>query len=117
MAFLIPAKVRTDDDKLSADFDAQPFFEQAIDVDLIELVRQGCGGDFAADYVAEYMQNHDEGVKNVFIYLRGRPQQFGEPVLSVCHVNEQAALAWLRVNRPSLWAQLVEDDLVDSAQT
>lgn len=110
---IIPAACCTDDYKLEARFDALKFFEQAIEVDLIELVRQGFGGDFAADYVAQYMQDHDEGVRVIFEYLASGPQRQGDPVLYVCHVEAAAALKWLKDNRPTIWQKLIENDLID----
>ncbi len=94
---MIQAKVHSDDWAAEATFDATPYFEQAGDEELKELAECDYGGDNAADDVARFFEDTDEGVAFVFKYLDARGGQGFE-----CHVDVKQAEAWIRANRPGL---------------
>ena len=98
---MIQAEVHSDDWAAEAKFDATPYFEQASDEELKELADCDYGGDYAADDVARFFEDTDEGVAFVFKYLDARGDQGFE-----CHVDVEQAEAWIRANRPDLAKEL-----------
>lgn len=109
----IPAEVHADDHVFTADFDALPFFQEASDNEIIELVKCGFGGDFPADEVALHMAALDEGVRDVFKYLEHDPTMGGDKVGFECHVEEGPALAWIKSAKPALYQRLIDEDLIN----
>ncbi len=66
---MIQAECHSDDRKIEITFDATPWWEQATDKQKQALRDCGGGGDYPADAVAEYMADHDDGVRRMFNYL------------------------------------------------
>ena len=98
---MIRARVHPDDHAIEVPFDATPWFEQASDEEIMELVGCDWGGDYPADRVAMHMADeaHPE-VAAVFRYV-----EIAQNVRDVgfeCYVEEADAVAWLRQHRPHL---------------
>lgn len=106
-AIAIRAEVHSDDFRATARFDAEPFFQQASDQDLIDLAEADWGGDEAADRVAREMEDHPgyEAVGRVLDYASDTRNCGFE-----CHVHAQDAEAWLFANRPALYRDLIGDE-------
>jgi hypothetical protein len=106
--YTIPAEVHTDCRTAEAKFDAERWFEQASDEDILQLNDCGWGGDLPADEVAEYFSDGklDPNVVEVFnvLHILRRKDDIGFE----CHVEEEEAIAWLKKNRPWLHAIIVE---------
>lgn len=104
--FTIPAEVHSDDYVAESSFDAAPWFAQATDKQIRDLAACGWGGNYPADSVAEWFHDLKQSpeVSAVFdyIHLRRRVETIGFE----CHVDEEAALAWLAAKRPELAASL-----------
>lgn len=101
---MIPATAHTDDHLFQASFDAEPYFAQASEQELAALVDCGFGGDYPADRVAEWTREnvpHPE-LASLFDYLARSPRMGRDPVGFECHVDVEAAEAWLRRHHPSL---------------
>lgn len=96
----IPAECHSDDHNAKANFDALPWFEQASDEDITALADSGWASDYPADGVAEYMEDRNADVANVFAYIEGGEQGFE------CSVDKDKALAWLKENRPDLHGRM-----------
>ena len=90
----IQAEAHSDDRVVEVIFDAQQWFEQASDDEILALRDCGFGGDYPSDAVALFTAEHDEKVKRLFTYLdilgEGRKTMGFE-----CHVEESDAEVWL----------------------
>jgi hypothetical protein len=81
-------------------FDAEAWFEQASDEEILELADTGFGGDYPADNVAYFMEDRHRGVARTLEYARieGRDGAVGFEV----HVDPGHAMAWIRFHRKHL---------------
>jgi hypothetical protein len=94
---VIEAEAHSDDRVHEVVFDAEPWFDQALDDEILDLVDIGYSHDYAADYVAEYFEDSDPRLSALFEYAR-RMFNVGFEVV----VDSAAAEAWLRTHRPHL---------------
>jgi hypothetical protein len=104
--FKVSAEAHSDDRIYEASFDAEPFLAQASDRELARLIQCEWGGDYPADYVAEFAAKDNEEVAKMFDYIhhaRDRKKDCGFE----CHIDQEEAEAWIRENRPSV-VQAVE---------
>jgi hypothetical protein len=101
-SFSIPAEVHSDDHAAEASFDAAPWFRQASDQDIKDLIECGFRGDYPADEVAQWEANvtANEEVIEVFTYVCTRRNV--ADIGFECSVDEDAAFNWLRANRLNL---------------
>lgn len=104
---MIRAGVQTDDHQYEIEFDATKYFEDAPDEAILNLAQVGWGGDYPADWVAEYLESDNSRIKEMLDYVRhpsvrNRPNAPGYEV----HVNEEDALEWLKANRSRLANQI-----------
>jgi hypothetical protein len=104
----IRAEVHGDDFKVGTKFDARVWFEQASELEIIELWQCGWGGDYAADAVARFLDNIDEAVSKVFRYIETGPTMpySNDRVGFECHVDKDDALRWIKGHRPSTYSKL-----------
>lgn len=102
----IPAEVHTDDWVAQAEFDAEIWMIQASDEKIEALAKCEWGGDYPADEVAEFMESRDPQVKAVFEYKHA--VNLHKTMGFECHVNEEAAWAWLESRRPFLFDKLTQ---------
>ncbi|WP_415913353.1 hypothetical protein [Neptuniibacter sp. QD37_11] len=112
MTLSIPAKVWADSHESSAEFDALPWFKQASDKEIKDLANIHWREDFAADAVAEYMIPHDKGVADVFGFanrVHGTPAYKDRDGFEVS-VDSEAALAWLKTNRFTVYLDVADID-------
>lgn len=100
----IPAEVHTDDHHHESRFDAEPWFKQATDEEIVELAKIGWRGDYAADLVAEWTADRNKEVRNV---LKNTSPRDG--VGFECSVDEDAAVAWLKKNKKELWTKIEQN--------
>lgn len=101
---MIRAKCVTDDQVFAAEFDATPWFQQASLEELTELKKCGWGGDYASDWVADYMSDKDEGLARLFSYLELKDGKIGFE----CHIRSDDVYAWLQ-ERSKFLAELFPD--------
>ena len=73
----VSARMRTDDHRARAEFDAGAWLSQASDEVIEALVNIGFGGDYASDSAAEFMEPLDAGVARVFEYLDAAQELLG----------------------------------------
>lgn len=85
----IPAEIRTDDGKRKAKFDAEPWFSQASETEIQDLIDIGFRGDYPADNVAWWTRDRDTRVDRVLSYVEDTGQGF-EVV-----IDPDKAEAWL----------------------
>ena len=107
---VIPAEANSDDHNVEVDFDSVHWFAQASAEEIKALGDCGWGGDYPADGVAEWTagQGH-RGLGRLFDYLdtvSGSSKSCGLEV----HVQEDEAMAWLKANRPEVYAVLTKDE-------
>lgn len=98
---MIHAEVHSDDHVWTASFDATPFFEQVSLQDLQDLAHCDWGGDYPADAVAEFMDEKDPGVTEVFKYKDKKEAQGFE-----CNIREHSAFVWVKANRSDWVAKI-----------
>jgi hypothetical protein len=97
---MIRAKIRTDDNYLTASFDATPFFEQATLGEIAALKEIGWVGDYQADAVALFMLDRISEVAEVFRYLDTNPtNRDGFPTGFECQVCEEDVARWVQAHR------------------
>lgn len=99
--FIIGAEVHSDDQQAAVEFEALGWFEQASDDDIKGLMRIGFGGDYEADWVAQWAAEHNPWVQHVFDYV-AECSEFTDQMGFECHVNEHDAYVWLAHYRPNL---------------
>lgn len=96
----IPAVCYPDDQRVTANFDAKPWFAQASDGELYRLAECGWGGDDPADEVARFMVTRDSEVSAMFSYQEGENlarHVHGHDTMGFeCHIMEpETTLTWL----------------------
>ena len=95
----IEAEVHSDDRHVEVEFNAAEWFAQADDDEILKLQGIGWGGNYEADNVAEYFMLTT--TEALFDYTSAVDSGFE------CHVDEDSALAWLKIHRPGVWAQIL----------
>lgn len=115
--FVISAEVYSDSSEVEIQFDALSWFQQADDEDIIDLADCGWGGDYPADEVAEFFstdggpcdkcgQSKSGPTADLFAFLEVANRYSRESLGYECHVDENMARAWLKVNRPGVFKKL-----------
>ena len=105
----ITAETHSDDYRVEVPFDAEPWFAQASDAEIVALAACGWGGDYPADAVAQWMSDVDPEVAALFDYLESvnaHRDPGTDPCGFECYVNDDAARVWLQTKRPALYAPL-----------
>lgn len=111
----IRAEAHSDDMAVAIRFDAEKWFEQASDQEILDLAKCGksdpveWGGDYPGDAVALYMQDYNPNVAELFSYINiiqrtGRKDAPGFE----CYVYSGDAGAWIMANRPHLHDAVIE---------
>lgn len=103
--FVIPAEAHTDDRRVEVEFDAIHWFQGASAHEIARLVLCGFGGDYPADEVAQLCAEHNPDLKRLFDYLSIVNAPRSGVCGFECHVNQDAAMEWLKkreLRRPSL---------------
>ncbi|MAM83293.1 MAG: hypothetical protein CL472_01255 [Acidobacteria bacterium] len=96
------ATVRSDDFRVSAEFDAAYTFERYTLEELQALANVNWGGDIEADDIAYDNEASEPSVAEVLNYARLLKTGFE------CYVDPDDATAWLIQNRPEIARQLVD---------
>jgi hypothetical protein len=99
----IAAECHSDDHVVEVSFDAEPWFAQASDEQIISLANCGWNGDYPADEVAIFVAGINEAVQRLFTYLELVSHRKDHPGFE-CSVEVQSAIAWLAQYRPQLAA-------------
>lgn len=102
----ISAECHSDDYVINVVFDATPWFIQATDEKIIALAGCNWGGDYPADEVAVFMQDQNKDIDVMFSHIYNFNKLDRWIIGFECHVDGDAALAWLRINRPAIVALL-----------
>lgn len=104
---IIPANCRTDDGKVSIDFDAVQWFRQATFEEIRKLILCEFMCDYPADAVAHYMADIDKRVDEMFTYLeivsRNQTRDF---MGFECRIDKDAAWRWLKKFYPNMSRKL-----------
>lgn len=78
-------------------FDAEPWFLEASDDEILDLVDINYAYDYQADDVAQYFEDAIPAMGRLFRYVRSR-----EGIGFECVIDSYEAATWIRVNRPHL---------------
>ena len=97
----IRAECHSDDRMVEAAFDAEPWFKQASDEDVVRLARCGWGNDYPADELAIFIADMNEEVQRVFTYLDLVAHKKNPPGFE-CTVEHSSAIEWLSRHNPEL---------------
>jgi hypothetical protein len=107
----VSASANSDDNVVSASFNAAPWFAQASDEEIFALAAV----DFCNDYPADGVANHFYGaagyedVTRLFDYLGGHPKTMtNEAVGFEVEIDKYQAFAWIKERRPDLFETAVE---------
>ena len=112
----IRAEVHSDDYIFEVKFDAEPWFEQSDDVEIVALAACGWGGDYPADAVAIATADINTEVAEMFHYLERIADIPSKKDCSgfECYVDAGDAMGWIRTFREEL-ASIVEQINEDPA--
>ena len=105
LALTIPAKIYSNDCAAYAEFDARAWFVTAPVEEVLELARNGWGGEHVADEVAKRVSATNSEVADVLqyvMYVRHGGRESGYK----CVVDGVSALEWLAYRRPDVLATL-----------
>ena len=106
--FVIEAEVHSDDHVIEVSFDAEAWFTSATDEEIIELAETGWGGDYAADDVAQSLEEFNLEIEQLFDYVFIRNHGGGntrrDAIGFEVHIKEEDAIEWLKNNRASVYA-------------
>lgn len=105
----VSAEVHNDSHSTQVKFDAAAWFAQADEAKIIALHGIGWTGDSASDAVAQFFEDRNEDIADLFNFCRAT-QLTREPQGFECSVDEDDAMAWLKQHRPGLWARLLCQD-------
>ena len=113
----VSAKVHSDDYVFDIAFDATPWFEQASDEEILVLAKCDFGGDYPADAVADFFENSNPEVTDMFDYIHAHNKSdVVEHIGFECYVDEDEAMAWLVENKPELAMQIAEMEEADDTK-
>lgn len=103
----IAAKVRADDAVHQVNFDAEPWFVQASDQEILRLAGAGWSDNYVAEAVVEYFDGKPcyEEITDLFEYVAAHPT-IGcrdTPGFQCTSFDQTAALRWIGTNRPHLF--------------
>lgn len=107
---VVSAKVSSDDREHSCTFDAEAWFKQATDDQIIDLATEHYGHDFTSDAIVIFMGKQLDGVKTMMDYVAGLKGVPGKSDVAGygCEVDDIQAIAWVEKNRPHLLPRLTE---------
>ncbi|ABD72054.1 hypothetical protein Rfer_4368 (plasmid) [Rhodoferax ferrireducens T118] len=94
LAPTVLATVTSDTTRTRVEFDAAPWFAQASDKNIRDLQAINWAHNYAADAVAEYFRKANADIRNILNEGGGFE----------CYVDEDGAMAWLKVHKTELWA-------------
>ena len=103
----ILAEAHSDDFCIEKEFDATAWFKQASDDKIVALSAAGWCGGYEADEVAEFYTHSD--LSELFSYLHAVNKK-GTSVGFECDVDEESAMAWLKQNRPEVFARILDSE-------
>ena len=107
--FVIAAEAHSDDRVVEAEFDAEPWFEQASEEDVLQLARCGWKHDYPADAVAHFVADRESNVADLFKYLNLVAYQKNAPGFE-CSVDRDEALAWIGKNRSQWYPRVLREE-------
>ena len=112
MDFVIPAEAHSDDRVFEVPFDAQEWFKQAADEEILRLAESGWSGDYPADSVAHFMAERHPPLAKLFEYLEHIATLPSKKDLRgfECSVDDEAAMTWLRQFKTELATKIKADD-------
>jgi hypothetical protein len=105
----VPAETHSDDRVFEVAFDAMPWFTQASDEAIVKLANCGFGGDYPADEVSMFMAGINEEIDQMHKYVC-RVQETHRDCGFECHIDRDAAMAWITKHRPALLNKLEVQD-------
>lgn len=107
---MVKAECHSDDRKIEASFDAEPYLIQATDDQIKSLIACGLGGDYPADRIVEFFAGTLNDVRKMFDYCADKDEGFE------CHITDTEAFwAWIKKNRPALQnGEQLLDDLLEN---
>lgn len=102
--FVIPAEVHTEpnasDFAREVLFDAEPWFKQASDQQILKLAKDGFGYDYSADDVAYYFEGTNRQIANMFKYINKDDVGFEVSIW------DQEAMEWIQKHRLGLFHKI-----------
>jgi hypothetical protein len=104
--FVIPAECHSDDHAVEVEFDAAGWFKTADDRALEKVALDGWAFGYGTDVIAQDEAERNPKIAAMFSYLEARNNV--EAIGFGCSVNREKALAWMKNNKPKLFAEFVK---------
>jgi len=104
LAPAVGAEVHSDDYRFEVAFDASAYLAALADEEISQLAAEGWGGNYAADQVAQFYEDSNGEIGELFSYVQRADVGFE------CYVEEADALRWLKIHRPGLHAALTTEN-------
>lgn len=98
----VQAETHSDDYRFEINFDAEPWFQQASDEEIINLLACGFRGDYPADAVALYFEDSNLLIRNMLAYCLST-KDLRQSVGFECVVDPEDAMRWVKTQRPALF--------------
>lgn len=109
---MITAKARTDDYMVEVALDAEWWFRQADEDDILSLANGGWGGDWISDRIAiDQPEPRPADLDFLFNYLGVYRGSHKHSIGFSVYVDEQEAMEWLQEHRPTI-AQAIQRELL-----
>lgn len=106
LAPAISSKAHSDDYHFEIEFNAAGWFAQADDDKILGLSSINWGGDEEADVVALFFESANAELADMFDYCRSTARS-RNAIGFECNVDEEDAMAWLKIHRPGVWARIL----------
>jgi hypothetical protein len=118
MEFVIPAEAHSDDRVFEVPFDAEEWFKQASDDEILQLAQCDWGGNYPADSVAEFMAERCPRLAKLFEYLEHiATLPTKKDVCGFeCSIDDEAVMRCLRRHEPELAKKIEAEDQQDGEQ-
>jgi len=106
--FIIHARAVTDDGVFNVLFEAEPWFVDASDDDIVKLFDDGLSDSYASDAVGYFCcenSNHESNkyLECLFTYLEYLAECRNKSVGFDMRINTKDALKWVKENRPAIY--------------
>jgi hypothetical protein len=110
--FIIHARAVTDDGVFNVLFEAEPWFVDASDDDIVKLFDDGLSDSYQSDIIGRFCceNGNNKYLECLFTYLEYIAEYKNHPVAIgySIRINTKDALKWVKENRPAIYERCYE---------